>query len=140
MGFVLVRLNFYTMFMHQLRSLRWIALALALWMSATVAAAALAPLFKKADAGDFAVLCTSVGMKLVNLEGAAGKATDLTKSMGHSTLDCPACMAQLASAPPPAATALTLDAAQYFSTPLLSEHFLSREALTASARGPPLSA
>jgi hypothetical protein len=140
MGFVLVRLNFYTMFMHQLRRLRWIAFALALWMSATVAAAALAPLFKKADAGDFTVLCTSVGMKLVNLDGAAGKATDLTKTMGHSTLDCPACLAQLTSAPPPAAHAAVGVAPTYLTPDFLSPCFASREALTASARGPPLSA
>lgn len=122
--------------MQRLRRYRWLALALALWMSATVAAAVLAPHFKKGDAGNFAVLCTSVGMKLVSLDGdATGTAST---GMGHSTLDCPGCLAQLSSAPPPSIANLALDSAQYFSTLLPAQHFYSREALTASARGPPL--
>ncbi len=73
--------------MQALRRYRWIALALALWMSATVSAAALSPLFKKGDPNSFAVLCTSAGMKLVNLD-ADGNAKTTGGGM-HSALDCP---------------------------------------------------
>jgi Protein of unknown function (DUF2946) len=120
------------------RHYRYLALALALWMSATVAAAALAPLFKTADANsNFAVLCTSTGMKLVSMIDGKVIADPTSSNMGHTSLDCPGCLAQLASAPPPAALAPLLVAVSFNAPDFLSPTFASREALTASARGPP---
>jgi hypothetical protein len=108
--------------MQRLRRYRWLALSLALWM------------FKKAQTGDYTVLCTSVGMKLVNLDG---KTADPASKMGHSALDCPGCLAQLASAPPPVVQTLAALEPAFYTPDFLSPSFASREALTASARGPP---
>jgi hypothetical protein len=120
--------------MQQLRRYRWIALALALWMSATVAAAALSPLLKNNDIARFALLCSSTGMKLVDI-GEDGKLKP--SGTGHNALDCPACLSQLTSAPPPSIqTSMALFTA--FSAPdYLSSSFASRETLTPLARGPP---
>jgi uncharacterized membrane protein YjjP (DUF1212 family) len=124
--------------MQTLRRYRWLALALALWMSATVAAAALAPLFSKADANsNFAVLCTSTGMKLVSIIDGKVNTDPASTTMGHSTLDCPGCLAQLASAPPPALQVPLMLSASFNTPDFLSPAYASREALTASARGPP---
>lgn len=118
------------------RHVRFLALALALWMSATVAAAALSPLLKKADIGDFAVLCSSAGMKLVSLD-ADGKVS--TNNATHNALDCPGCLSHLTAALPPVAAASLVIGASYSTPDFLSSSFASREALTASARGPPVS-
>jgi hypothetical protein len=126
--------------MQQLRRYRWIALALALWMSATVSAAALSPLFRgKADASDFIVLCTSAGMKLVSLDADGHVKTSSSGNNMHSALDCPGCLTHLTTALPPVAFA-TLAIDFGFSIPdFLAPSFASREALMPAARGPPTS-
>ncbi len=76
-------------------------------------------------------------MKLVSIIDGKINADPASTTMGHSTLDCPSCLAQLASAPPPSVQALATFELNFYTADFLSPSFASREALTASARGPP---
>jgi hypothetical protein len=112
-----------------LRNHRWIAVAAALLLLATIAAAALAPHFKRADVSDFQVLCTAGGMKLVKADG--------TPSTQAHTLECPSCLGALAA--PPTFCAPVPLAEPRFSKPVaVAQYSTAREALAALARGPPL--
>jgi hypothetical protein len=115
--------------MQSLRKSRSIALLMALWMLSTVAAAALSPLFKRVDLADFAVICTSHGVKLVKL--ASGQPT----SAASHTLDCPGCLAASLAAPVVVEVALLKLGNSTFCS--YDTHFHSRDALDPRSRGPP---
>jgi hypothetical protein len=117
--------------MNVLRRHRRFALLLSLWLFATVAAAALSPLFKRADVADMQLLCTVHGIKLV-------KTADLQPGKADtSSADCPGCLVGLFSGAPVAS--FHLEPVPLFGGTLQLPviRFASGEALAATARGPP---
>jgi hypothetical protein len=117
---------------------RLIALFAGCILLASIAVASVAPHFKQA-AGDFAVLCTAAGMRLVQVDSNTGmpSAEQPQGDAASHTLECPACLGNWA-APLPLHAHSSLKAASFAAPATTAKHFARREALTASARGPPL--
>lgn len=92
----------------------------------------MAPHFNRGS-GNFAELCTAAGMRLVQLDND-GQSTPTNHS-----LDCPACLGSLAL-PPEQLGLVSHNVVPFANVAAPAVHFARRDTLTASARGPPLTA
>ncbi len=114
--------------LQTLRNARWITRLVLVWFALFLGAAVASPLVKP---GSTQMVCSTMGMKLVNLDADEG--TGATPDPG---MDCPLCMPTAAPAPEALPTPLP-NGLGHALHPLESARLASLIGLPWQARGPP---